>query len=236
MLALVLALAGSGQDWSKFGRLVAGLIVLVAVVFGILRPFYAGLLRRYAPDGHPGVAILAALMIGLFACAWATMTLGVHAVFGSFLFGACLPRDDRLMQTLIERVEYLAVAVLMPIFFALAGLSTTANAFGSTGLGALALILAAAVIGKVFGGALGARMSGEPWRESFAIGSLMNARALMELIVIKVGLDMGVIGAELFTMLLVMAIVTTAMTGPLLTAIMSVGRRPAEALAGGAGK
>jgi Kef-type K+ transport system membrane component KefB len=133
------------------------------------------------------------------------------------------------MQALIERVEYLAVAVLMPIFFALAGLSTTANAFGSTGLWALALILAAAVIGKVAGGALGARISGEPWRESFAIGSLMNARALMELIVIKVGLDMGVIGAELFTMLLVMAIVTTAMTGPMLTAIMSLGLRPGEA-------
>jgi Kef-type K+ transport system membrane component KefB len=91
-------------------------------------------------------------------------------VFGSFLFGACLPRDDRLMQTLIERVEYLAVAVLMPIFFALAGLSTTANAFGSTGLGALALILAAAVIGKVFGGALGARMSGGPGASRLPLG------------------------------------------------------------------
>jgi Kef-type K+ transport system membrane component KefB len=138
-------------------------------------------------------------------------------VFGAFLFGACLPRDDRLLAALIERIEYVAILVLMPVFFALAGLNTTADAFGGAGLGALALILAVAIVGKLAGAAAGARIAGQPWSVSLAIGSLMNARGLMELIVIKVGLDIGVIGNDLFTMLMVMAIVTTLMTGPLLT-------------------
>jgi Kef-type K+ transport system membrane component KefB len=138
-------------------------------------------------------------------------------VFGAFLFGACLPRDDRLLKTLTERLEPLAVIVLMPIFFALAGLNTTSDAFVGAGLGTLALILVTAIAGKIAGGALGARIAGHGWRESFAAGALMNARGLMELIVMKVGLDAGLIGPELFTMLLVMAICTTVMTSPLLT-------------------
>jgi Kef-type K+ transport system membrane component KefB len=142
-------------------------------------------------------------------------------VFGAFLFGACLPRDDRLLAALIERIEYVAILVLMPIFFALAGLNTTGDAFVGTGLGALLLILGVAVAGKIVGGAWGARMAGQPWRMSLAVGSLMNARGLMELIVIKVGLDIGVIGNELFTMLMVMAIATTLMTGPLLSLLTS---------------
>src|SRR5690606_3375983 len=97
---------------------------------------------------------------------------------------------------------------------------TTGDAFVGAGLGALGLIMAAAVVGKIAGGAAGARMAGLGWRDSMAVGSLMNARALMELIVIKVGLDAGVIGQQAFTLLLVMAILTTVMTGPLLTLFM----------------
>jgi Kef-type K+ transport system membrane component KefB len=217
MLALVVVLAGSGHDWSRFFQMLGGLLTLALVIFLGLKPLIAKLLARYADNGRPEGALLAALLIGTFACAYLTEILDVHPVFGAFLFGACLPRDDRLMAALIERIEYVAIIVLMPIFFALAGLSTTADAFMGAGLGALLLILAAAVIGKVAGGAVGARLAGQPWRMAFAIGSLMNARGLMELIVIKVGLDIGVIDNRVFTMLMVMAIVTTFMTGPLLT-------------------
>jgi Kef-type K+ transport system membrane component KefB len=217
MLALVVVLTGSGRDWAQFAQTIGGLIALCLVLFVVIKPLLARLIERYAADGRPDGALLAALLIGTFACAYATDVLHVHAVFGAFLFGACLPRDDRLLAALIERIEYVAILVLMPIFFALAGLNTTADAFGGAALGALLLILAAAIIGKIVGGAAGARFGGQPWRVSLAIGSLMNARGLMELIVIKVGLDIGVIGADLFTMLMVMAIVTTIMTGPLLT-------------------
>jgi Kef-type K+ transport system membrane component KefB len=217
MLALVVVLASSAQNWNAFARQIFGVLLLAAVIFGLLRPLVAWLLARYASDGRPAGALLAALLIGTFACAWGTEYLGVHPVFGAFLFGACLPRDDRLLHALIERIEHVAVLVLMPVFFALAGLNTTPDAFVGAGLGGLGLILAVAIFGKVAGGALGARISGQPWRESLAVGSLMNARGMMELIVIKVGLDIGVIGKDVFTMLLVMALVTTVMASPLLT-------------------
>jgi len=217
MLALVMALLASKTGWNGFARALIGLGAMVAVVFGLLRPLYARLLARHADDGKPSGMVLAALLIGVLACAAATEWLQLHAVFGAFLFGACLPRDDRLLHTLIERIEHLSVIVLMPIFFALAGLNTTPDAFAGASGWALALILVAAIGGKIVGGAAGARLAGNSWRDSLAVGSLMNARGMMELIVIKVGLDAGVIGPELFTMLMVMAILTTVMTGPLLT-------------------
>ena len=216
MLAVVVVLAGSGNDWSRLTRMLVGLAALCALLFGALRPLFAWLLARYASDGRPAGALLAAMLIGTFASSYTTAYIGVHPVFGAFLFGACLPRDDRLLNSLIERIEHVAVLVLMPVFFALAGLSTTADAFVGAGLGSLLLILLVAVGGKIIGGSLGARCAGEPWRPALAIGALMNARGLMELIVMKVGLDAGLIGKALFTMLLVMAIVTTVMTGPLL--------------------
>ena len=232
MLALVVALIGSGEGYVGFLETTAGLVVLCAVVFGGLKPLYAWLLRRHAPDGAPAGMVLAALMIGMFVCAAITQWLHLHPVFGAFLFGACLPRDDRLLRALIERVEHLAIVVLMPIFFALAGLNTTPEAFAGAGLGALALIMLAAVGGKIAGGAVGARLSGYGWRDSLSVGALMNARALMELIVIKVGLDAGLINNAAFTLLMLMAILTTVMTGPLLT--LFAGRdaaRPAQGAA-----
>ncbi|NUS59787.1 MAG: cation:proton antiporter, partial [Lysobacter sp.] len=217
MLACVVALIGSGDGAAGLWRTSLGTVALLVFVFAGLRPLYAWLLRRFAPSGAPSQMLLAALLVGAIGCSAITEWLGLHAVFGAFLFGACLPRDDRLLGCLIERLEYLAIVLLMPIFFALAGLNTTAEAFGGAGLGALLLVLVAAIVGKVLGGALGARIAGYGWRESFATGALMNARGLMELIVMKVGLDAGLIGPSLFTMLLVMALVTTVMTGPMLT-------------------
>ena len=223
MLALVVALISSHGGWNDFARTLIGLVAMAAIGFGVLRPLVAKLLAHNAADGRPGGATLGILLILTFAMAAATEWLGLHPVFGAFMFGACLPRDDRLLETLIERLEHVAVLVLMPVFFALAGLSTTPDAFTGTGLPALLLILAAAVVGKVLGAGGGARIAGLGWREAGAIGSLMNARGLMELIVMKVGLDAGAIGFEIFTMLMVMAIVTTLMTTPMLTLFIGRG-------------
>jgi Kef-type K+ transport system membrane component KefB len=221
LLALVVALAGAGQGWASLVKITLGMAAVCAFVFLALRPFYAWLLRRHAPDGEASPTVLTALMLGLLGCALLTEWLQLHAVFGAFLFGACLPRDDRLLHSLAARIEPLSVVVLMPLFFALAGLGTTGTAFSGAGMGAMALILLVAVVGKLAGGAAGARLAGYGWRDSLATGALMNARGLMELIVMRVGLDAGLIGPELFTMLLVMALVTTAMTGPLLTLFAS---------------
>jgi len=130
MLALVIALIASKTGWPGFWRAIGGLFGIAIVVFVALRPMYARLLARRAHDGQPGGMMLALLLIGAFACAAATEWLGLHAVFGAFLFGACLPRDERLLHTLVERIEHIAVIVLMPIFFALAGLNTTPDPAG----------------------------------------------------------------------------------------------------------
>lgn len=229
LLAFVVALAGAGEGYAGLYRTIGGTVLLVAALYLVVKPFYAWLLRTRAPHGEPSTTVMATLMIGLLACAMATEWLHLHAVFGAFLFGTCLPRDDRLLHSLAQRIEPVSIVVLMPLFFALAGLGTTASAFTGAGLGVLLLVLAAATFGKVAGGAVGARAAGYGWRDSLATGALMNARGLMELIVMKIGLDAGLIGPELFTMLLVMAIATTAMTGPLLGLVASRPARPATA-------
>jgi Kef-type K+ transport system membrane component KefB len=234
LLALVVALAGAGEGYVGLVKITAGVAVLLAVLFLGIKPAYAWLLRRRAPDGEPSTTEMASLMIGLLACALATEWLQLHAVFGAFLFGACLPRDDRLLRSLTERIEPISIVVLMPLFFALAGLGTTADAFSGASVGAMLLIVAVATIGKLTGGAIGARMAGYGWRDSLATGSLMNARGLMELIVMKIGLDAGLIGPELFTMLLVMALATTAMTGPLINLVMGRAKPVAAAAAAAA--
>ena len=228
MLAVVVAVAGAHGVATNLVGVLAGLAAVAAVGFGLLRPLIARVLARHAADGRPGGAVLSLLLILTCAMAAATDRLGLHPVFGAFLFGACLPRDDRLLDTLIERVEHVAVLVLMPVFFALAGLGTSPAAFHAAGLSALLLVLAAAVSGKVLGAGAGARIAGLGWRDSAAVGALMNTRGLMELIVLKVGLDAGLIGPELFTLLLVMTILTTLMTAPL----VDLCRRGAPALAG----
>ena len=227
LLAFVVAWAGAGEGDAGLARTAGGAVGLLALLFFCIKPGFAWLLRRHAPDGEPSSTVMAALMLGLLGCALITEWIGLHAVFGAFLFGACLPRDDRLLDSLAQRIEPLSVVVLMPLFFALAGLGTTADAFAAGSLGLLLLIIGVATIGKIAGGAAGARLAGYGWRDSLATGSLMNARGLMELIVMKIGLDAGLIGPQLFTMLLLMALVTTAMTGPLLT--LFAGRGAAEA-------
>jgi Kef-type K+ transport system membrane component KefB len=201
MLAIVVVITVSNSDWSRLTHMLLGLALLCVILFAGLRPMIGALLSRHSTDGRPAGALLAALLVCALASAYATAYLGVHPVFGAFLFGACLPRDDRLLQSLIERIEHVTILVLMPVFFALAGLNTSADAFVGAGLGNLALILLVAVIGKVVGGSIGARIAGESWNSAFSVGSLMNARGLMELIVMKVGLDAGLIGKPLFTML-----------------------------------
>ncbi|SFP30254.1 Kef-type K+ transport system, membrane component KefB [Variovorax sp. OK605] len=232
LLAFVVAMVGAGEGYHGLLKTTLGMAVVLCVLFLGAKPAFAWLLRTKAPGGEPSTTVMAALMLGLLVTALATEWLHLHAVFGAFLFGACLPRDDRLLKSLTERIEPISIVVLMPLFFALAGLGTTASAFTGASLGAMLLIVAVATLGKVAGGAAGARMAGYGWRDSLATGSLMNARGLMELIVMKIGLDAGLIGPELFTMLLVMALATTAMTGPLIN--LFIGRKARGAAAAAA--
>lgn len=223
-LAGAMAMASSHGDWMPFWRALLGVGAMLVLCLGVLRPWLAWLVRRHAQQGRPDGYMLALLLVGTFACGALTHWMHLHAVFGAFLFGVALPRNDALLASLILRLENITIIALLPVFFALAGLSTTVSALDFHTLGALLLILLVAVVGKMFGGAVGARLGGYRWRESLAVGSLMNARGMMELIVLKVGLDAGVLGRDLFTVLLLIALITTMMSTPMLLAL---DRRPA---------
>jgi K+:H+ antiporter len=223
LLAVVVELVrASGSYWDLLVT-VLGVLAMMACLVSVVRPMFKRLLRTQAPGGEPTPVMLAALVLGLLSAGMLADWLHLHAVFGAFVFGASLPRDEKFVRALGHRFEPFSTVVLMPLFFALAGLGTTPAAFSGGRLGPLLLIVVVATLGKILGGAAGARLARYSWSESWATGCLMNARGLMELIIIKVGVDAGVIGPGIFTMLLVMALVTTAMTGPLLSLSL---RRP----------
>jgi len=214
MLALLVAFtAASGSR--ELAVTAVGTLLLVAALYAS-RPVYVALLRRRAAGVHAEGALLAALLIGLFSSAAATELLNLHSAFGAFLFGVFLPRDEPMRRLFRERLEPIVVIAMMPVFFAMTGLGTTSHGFAGAGVVAFGLILAAAVAGKLIGAVTGARFAGCDWRDSFTVGALMNARGLMELVLAKVGLDTGLIGPTVFTILVTVAIVTTMMTGPLL--------------------
>lgn len=230
-LAVVLTLTG-GNSHGGVGFTAAGALVLVGIVFGLLRPVYARLLTPRASDGGFAPTALVWVLIGLLACAAAAEWIGLHAIFGAFLFGICLPREDRLLEHLAGRVEPLAITLLMPVLFALAGQATSASALAGAGVAGLVLVIGVAVVGKLVGCTLGARLSGHDWRDSLTVGSLMNARGLMELVVMKIGLDSGIIGPDLFTLLFGMTLVTTLMASPMVAAFQRRANADAHALHG----
>jgi len=153
--------------------------------------------------------------------ALATEAIGVHAIFGAFLFGAAVPHDGRVAKELTERISGLVTTLLLPAFFALVGMRTEIGLVSGWQNWLVCLvIIAVATLGK-FGGTLAAaRVVGKGWREAASLGILMNTRGLMELIVLNIGLDLGVISPTLFAMMVLMALVTTVATSPILYALM----------------
>jgi Kef-type K+ transport system membrane component KefB len=176
------------------------------------------LARGTHPDGTPGKGLMAAVLVFVFACALATDIMGIHALFGAFLAGVVMPARGELRESLRVRLEHFSSVFLLPLFFAFTGLRTQVALLNdSTGwLLCLGLILLA-TLGKLGGAMLTARMTGVPWPDAFALGALMNTRGLVELIALNLGYDLGILSPRIFAMLVIMALVTTGMTGPLLT-------------------
>ncbi|MFJ6367552.1 cation:proton antiporter [Streptomyces virginiae] len=232
LLALVVALAGAGSPMEA--ATTAGLAVaFTLVMLYAVRPLLARWSAR--ADRAGDAAVLVALFSGLSLSALATDLIGVHALFGAFLFGVVTPRTGQRIETSAARLRAFTVPVLLPLFFVHTGLRTDIG--GLTAAPELwlwtAAILLVAFLGKWGGAAGAARACGRPWREALSIGALMNCRGLTELVVLNVGLELGVIGPQLFTMLVLMALVTTAITSPALTRLRAgreVSRRaPAQA-------
>lgn len=216
LLAFVVSLVRA-SSLAQAGLTTLFAVLYIAFMLMLVRPFLARLGARVASREGLTQNVVAGTLLLLLASAWTTERIGIHALFGAFLFGAVVPKEGGLAAALIEKLEDVAVVLLLPVFFAFSGLRTqiglldTAQAWVTCGA-----IILLACLGKFGGSAVAARFTGLRWREAGAIGILMNTRGLMELIVLNLGLDLGVISPTLFTMMVIMALVTTFMTSPLL--------------------
>jgi hypothetical protein len=199
--------------------------VLTALFAGFLvvagRPVLALLAKRHDVLGRLTVDQVAVVVVGLLLSAFATEWIGVHAIFGAFLFGSIMPHPSHMTRELTDKIEDFTVVVLLPVFFVVAGLRTNLFTINSAELLFWTLlIVGAAVAGKLVGCGLAARLNGYSARDSLALGTLMNTRGLTELVILSVGLSLGVLSERTFAMMVVMALVTTFMAAPILNRIM----------------
>ena len=216
LLALATAVAGTGS--SSHALVVVALIaVFTAAMLLIGRPLLARASRAYDEVGQVPQLWLGIIFVSVLLSAYVSQRIGVAAIFGAFIVGLIMPRHAGLTRDVSRRIEDFVVTVLLPLFFVVTGLKTDVGALnrGVLWLYALALF-GVAVAGKWLGAMGAARYAGLSWRDSSALGALMNTRGLTELIVLNVGLDLGIISKALFTMLVLMALVTTFMAGPAL--------------------
>ncbi len=225
LLAFIVGLAeAQGRSVVVTAAQTAG---FVGVLFLALRPLLVRAVRRVdAQPGRTSGDAMAAIFVLLLASALCTEWIGIHALFGAFLLGVVIPDGSRVARDMKERLESVVVVLLLPAFFAFSGLRTRIQLLSGAEAWLLcALIVSVACLGKFGGSSLAARLSGLGWRDACALGVLMNTRGLVELIVLNVGLDLGVISPTLFAMLVVMALVTTFATSPLLDWITRAGAR-----------
>ena len=220
LLAVVIAVASANGLTGAVLTIVLAAVFIVAMVF-LVRPLLARLAAHQEENGGLSPTMLAVVFGGLLLSALATDRIGIHAIFGAFLFGAIMPQHSDFIHELTGKLEDFAVVFLLPLFFAYSGLRTEIGQLGTDGtLWVYCLaILAVAIVGKWGASAIAAKLVGLSWRESLGLGILMNCRGLTELVILNIGLDLGVIPPALFAMLVIMALVTTFMTTPILAAI-----------------
>jgi Kef-type K+ transport system membrane component KefB len=220
---LAVVLASLDHNWSHALLNIGGGLAYVAFTLLVVRPVLAKSQDRLTKEGaltEAGLVLILALMaLG----AWFTDLIGLHAVFGAFIMGAAMPRGI-IVRDLVARIQPLTVALLLPLFFTYSGLNTKIGLLNSSFLWLMCgAVLAAAILGKGVACWLAARITGISNREALGIGTLMNARGLMELIIINIGLQRGIISPALFALLVIMAIVTTLMTSPIFDRLVGTG-------------
>jgi Kef-type K+ transport system membrane component KefB len=220
ILAAIMMIVKTGTAGAQLWLSVLGVALFVGSVYAVRKPVRRAIAAAFERQGqltHDHVAILVFLVL-VGACV--TEALGVHALFGAFFVGVSLASERNVARAARERLEDFLVVVLLPLYFAFTGLRTRLDLLVENDLWGWALaILAVAVAGKLGGSALAARVSGASWREATALGILMNTRGLMELVILNIGLDLGVLSPALYSMFVLMAFVTTMMTTPLLSAL-----------------
>ena len=214
ILAAVIAIVKAGS----FASSIYVIIMAIAYVFlmiKVVRPFLKRIADLQTGKGIMSKSVVAIFFLILIISAYATEVIGIHALFGAFMAGAIMPENTKFRNIFIEKVEDVALVVLLPLFFVFTGLRTEIGLLNHGHLWMTAgLIILVAVIGKFIGSALTAKFLRIGWKDSLTIGALMNTRGLMELIVLNIGYDLRVLSPEIFAMMVIMALFTTFMTGP----------------------
>ena len=214
LLAAVIAIVKAGSFVSALyiiGLAAAYVLLMIKVV----RPFLKRVGDLHSTRENLSKPIVAIFFLTLIISSYATEVIGIHALFGAFMAGAIMPENTRFRSIFIEKVEDVALVLLLPLFFVFTGLRTEIGLLNDPYLWKVTgLIILVAVVGKFIGSALAAKFVGQNWKDSLTIGALMNTRGLMELVVLNIGYDLGVLTPEIFAMMVIMALVTTFMTGP----------------------
>ena len=218
LLAVITVIARPEANQNPLPWRFAALIGYILAMVCLVRPA----LRRLLPaSATPDRARFGAAMIFLLLSVWATEALAVHALFGAFLAGIVMPKGGQLQEGLRDRLESVTLVLLLPLFFAYTGLRTSIALLNSVELWLLcALIVTVAVGSKLLVSGVIVHASGMPWRESLAVGVLVNTRGLVELVILNVGLDLHILSPTLFSMMVIMALATTLMTAPLIDWIL----------------
>jgi Kef-type K+ transport system membrane component KefB len=215
-LAVVVAVARSA-DPGRALAMSASSLLFVGFMLGVVRPALGRAFNALPPLQQVGRWSASAALFLMLGSALATELLGIHALFGAFIAGASMPKGPAFRAELVRRFEGVSTLLLLPLFFALSGLRTDLGLLSDAeAFGACCAVIVAAVAGKLGAGSVAARLSGMPWRESLALGALMNTRGLVELVVLNIGFELGVLPRPVFAMMVVMALATTMMAGPLL--------------------
>lgn len=230
LLAVVIAIAKAGTFASALYAI--GLTALyIIIMFMVVRPFLKKVGEVYANQEVINKTFVALILLILIISSTLTEIIGIHALFGAFMAGVVMPPSIGFRKVMMEKVEDIALVFFLPLFFAFTGLRTEIGLINSPALwGVCLLLITVAVAGKLGGCAVAARLVGESWKDSFTIGTLMNTRGLMELVALNIGYEMGVLPPSIFVILVIMALVTTFMTTPLLHLVERVFARREERL------
>ena len=220
ILAAIVVIVRASSSELPVWMIVGGLAAFVLLMLLVVRPVLRKLEMVYEKRGSLTQDLIAMILLVVLASGWITESLGVHALFGAFLAGVVMPRHPVFSKELSQKFEGLIVVLLLPIYFALTGLRSSIFLIAGAKMWIYcAVIIVLAVIGKWGGSMLSARLNGMSWRESAAVGILMNTRGLVELVILNIGLDLGILSPALFSIMVLMALVTTLMTTPLLMRI-----------------
>ncbi len=219
ILAAVIAIVKAGSFTSSVYVIVMA-IAYVLLMIKIIRPFLKRIGDLEAGKGSISKSVVAIFFLTLILSSYATEVIGIHALFGAFMAGAIMPENTKFRNLFIEKIEDVSLVVLLPLFFVFTGLRTEIGLLNESSLWITAgFVILIAIIGKFAGSALTAKFVGMNWKDSLSIGALMNTRGLMELVVLNIGYDLGILGPEIFAIMVIMALFTTIMTGPILDTI-----------------